>query len=235
MPRSDGRLTRLGPAAIELVIFDCDGVLIDSERLAVKVDVVVLRELGWPLSEAEVIERFVGRSDRDRKAAIEAHLGRKLPAGWDERFKPLYEQAFAAELAPVEGVLEALDRITLPSCVASSGTHEYLRHTLGLTGLDVRFAGRIFSADDVARGKPAPDLFLHAADQMAAKPACCVVVEDSRPGVEAARAAGMRALAFTGGLSPAALLDGPNTTLFEDMRELPSLLNQCNTATHRRR
>jgi HAD superfamily hydrolase (TIGR01509 family) len=224
--RSEGRFSPTGPAPVELVIFDCDGVLIDSERLAVKVDVVVLRELGWPLSEAEVIERFVGRSDRDTKAAIEAHLGRLLPADWDEPFKPLYEQAFAAELAPVDGVLDALDRITLPSCVASSGTHDYLRHTLGLTGLYERFAGRIFSADDVPRGKPAPDLFLHAAEQMAATPASCVVVEDSRPGVEAARAAGMRAFAFTGGLAPAELLDGPNTTLFDDMRELPRLLEQ---------
>jgi HAD superfamily hydrolase (TIGR01509 family) len=172
-----------------------------------------------------VIERFVGRSDRDTQAAIEAHLGRKLPAGWSERYKPLYRQAFAAELTPVAGVLDALNRIALPSCVASSGTHEYLRYTLGLTGLYERFAGRIFSADDVARGKPAPDLFLHAAEQMGVAPAACVVVEDSRPGVEAARAAGMRVLAFAGGLTPVALLDGPNTILFEDMRELPALLD----------
>lgn len=214
------------PGPLELVIFDCDGVLIDSERLAVKVDVLVLRELGWPLSEAEVIERFVGVSNRDTQAAIEAHLGRKLPDRWEERFKPLYEQAFANQLAPVEGVLEALERIALPSCVASSGTHEYLRYTLGLTGLYERFAGRIFSAEDVARGKPAPDLFLHAAERMGAQPTACAVVEDSRSGVEAARAAGMRVLAFAGGLSPVELLEGPNTVLFEEMRELPALLDR---------
>jgi HAD superfamily hydrolase (TIGR01509 family) len=216
--------------SVELVILDCDGVLIDSERLAVRVDVEVFRELGWPLSEEEMIERFVGRSDRDTQLEIEAHLGRKLPAGWHERFKPLYEQAFEAELAPVDGVLDALDRITMPCCVASSGTHEYLRYTLGLTGMYERFAGRIFSADDVARGKPAPDLFLHAAERMAAAPAACVVVEDSRSGVEGARAAGMRVLAFAGGLSPAELLDGPNTLVFEDMRELPQLLDDIPAA-----
>jgi HAD superfamily hydrolase (TIGR01509 family) len=232
--RSKGRLTHLAPGSVELVIFDCDGVLIDSERLAVKVDVLVLRELGWPLSEAEVVERFVGRSDRDTQAAIEAHLSRKLPIDWEQQVQRLYRQAFEANLAPVDGVLEALDRITLPSCVASSGTHEYLRYTLGLTGLYERFEGRIFSAEDVARGKPAPDLFLHAAEQMMAKPARCVVVEDSRSGVEAARAAGMRTLAFTGGLSPAELLDGPNTILFEDMRELPRLLDQSSAAALRR-
>jgi HAD superfamily hydrolase (TIGR01509 family) len=211
-------------AAVDLLIFDCDGVLIDSERLGVKVDVAAMHELGWPLSESEVIERFVGRSDRENRLAIEAHLGHALPGGWAEALQERYREAFADALTPVEGVLEALDRITLPSCVASSATHEHLRYTLGLTGLYDRFAGRIFSADDVARGKPAPDLFLHAAAQMHAEPEHCVVVEDSRPGVEAARAAGMRVLAFAGGLSSGEVLAGANTVVFEDMRELPSLL-----------
>jgi HAD superfamily hydrolase (TIGR01509 family) len=216
----------MAAASAELVIFDCDGVLVDSERLAVKVDVVLLRELGWPLSETEVIDRFVGRSDRDTQAAIEAHLGRRLPAGWQDTLTARYHEAFAAELTPVAGVVGALDRITLPTCIASSGTHEHLRYTLSLTGLYERFAGRIFSAQDVSRGKPAPDLFLHAAASMSAEPAACVVVEDSRPGVEAARAAGMRVLAFAGGLTPPDLLAGPNTTVFADMRELPGLLDQ---------
>ena len=211
--------------AVELVIFDCDGVLIDSERLGVEVDVMALRELGWPLSETEAIARFVGRSDRENRAAIEAHLDRKLPDGWGDQVDERYRQAFATALTPVDGVLEALDRISLPTCVASSGTHEHLRYTLELTGLYDRFAGRIFSADDVGRGKPAPDLFLLAAERMDAKPARCVVVEDSRPGVEAARAAGMRVLAFAGGLTAAELLDGPDTIVFYDMRELPSLLD----------
>jgi HAD superfamily hydrolase (TIGR01509 family) len=148
-----------------------------------------------------------------------------LPPGWEKQFEPLYRRAFEAELAPVEGVVQALDRIRLPSCVASSGTHDYLRYTLGLTGLYERFEGRIFSAEEVASGKPAPDLFLHAAERMAAEPAGCVVVEDSRAGVQAARAAGMRVLAFAGGLTPVELLDGPDTVMFDDMRELPGLLD----------
>jgi HAD superfamily hydrolase (TIGR01509 family) len=212
------------PGSIELVIFDCDGVLIESERLAIEVDVVVLRELGWPLSKDEVIERFVGRSDRDTRAEIEAHLGRKLPSDWGAQYDALYRDVFANKLAPVDGIVEALDRIPLPNCVASGGTHEYLRYTLGLTGLYERFTGRIFSSEDVARGKPAPDLFLHAADQMGVEPERCVVVEDSRPGVEAARAAGMPVLAFGGGLTAAELLDGPDTIVFGEMRELPRLL-----------
>jgi HAD superfamily hydrolase (TIGR01509 family) len=214
-------------AAVELVIFDCDGVLIESERLGVKVDVLALRELGWPLSEAEVIARFVGRSDRENRAAIEAHLGRNLPDGWAEQIEARYRRAFATELTPVDGVLEALDQISVPTCVASSATHEHLRYTLGLTGLYDRFAGRIFSADDVANGKPAPDLFLHAADRMGVEPGDCVVVEDSRPGVEAARAAGIRVLAFAGGLTPDEALAGPDTIVFDDMRELPKLLDRA--------
>src|SRR3954470_10452673 len=125
--------------AIELVIFDCDGVLVDSERLAVRVDVRVLAELGWPLTEADIIERFMGRSDAYMVAEIEAHLGRRLPPDWEDGFQPLYRETFAAELTPVDGVIEALDAITVPTCVASSGTHEKMRFTLGLTGLYDRF------------------------------------------------------------------------------------------------
>jgi HAD superfamily hydrolase (TIGR01509 family) len=216
--------------AVELVIFDCDGVLIDSERLAVKVDVEVLGELGWPLTEAEVIKRFVGRSDRDAHAEIEAYLGHRLPHGFDEAVEHRYRDAFADALTPVEGVLDALDQIALPTCVASSGTHDHMRFTLGLTGLYERFAGRIFSAEDVANGKPAPDLFLYAAARMATPPAGCVVVEDSGPGVHAARAAGMRVLAFAGGLSMPAALEGPDTIVFDDMRNLPNLVDQLGNA-----
>jgi len=209
---------------ISLVIFDCDGVLVDTERIAVRIDVIVLTELGWPMTEAEVVERFMGRSDEEMTAEIEAHLGRRLPASWEEPFRHLYRQAFEAELEPVAGVVEALDAIAIPTCVASSGTHEKIRFTLGLTGLYERFAGRIFSVSDVARGKPAPDLFLHAAGRMGVPPAQCAVVEDSRYGVEAARAAGMRAFGYAGGLAPKGALDGPQTIVFEDMRELPGLL-----------
>jgi HAD superfamily hydrolase (TIGR01509 family) len=199
-------------------------VLIDSERIAVRTDVKVLASLGWHLTEAECIERFVGLSDKSIKAAIEAQLGCVLPDDWDQKFQPLYREAFAAELTPVPGVVDALDQITLPTCVASSSSHDKLRFTLGLAGLYERFAGRIFSAYDVARGKPAPDLFLHAAARMGVAPEACAVVEDSRYGVEAARAAGMRAFGFAGGLTPRAWLEGPGTVVFTDMRALPGLL-----------
>lgn len=213
------------------MIFDCDGVLVDSERLAVRIDVRVLAELGWALTEREVIERFMGRSDEFMRAEIEAQLGRRLPADWDSTLRHLYRDAFAAELTPVAGIVEALDQITLPTCVASSGTHEKIRYTLGLTGLYDRFVGRIFSVSEVARGKPAPDLFLHAAARMGVAPAACAVVEDSRYGVEAARAAGMLALAFAGGLTPAEHLRGTNTVVFSEMCELPRILARVARAT----
>ena len=209
---------------IRLVIFDCDGVLVDSERISVRIDVVVLARVGWVMTEADVIERFMGRTDEYMASQIEAHLGRPLPADWDAPFQHLYRDAFEAELTPVDGILEALDRIALETCVASSGTRERMRYTLGLTGLYNRFAGRIFSATEVAHGKPAPDLFLHAASRMGVNPGDCAVIEDSRYGVEAAGAAGMRAFGYAGGLTPRHRLEGPDTVVFEDMRELPRIL-----------
>ena len=208
---------------VELVIFDCDGVLVDSERLAVRVEARLITELGWPLSEADVLERFVGRSDAYMLAEIEHTLGRPVP-DWQSRYERELHAAFHAELTTVDGIEAALDTIGLPTCVASSGTHTKLALTLGLTGLLPRFAGRIYSATDVANGKPAPDLFLHAADRCGVDPTRCVVIEDSRSGVAAARAAGMRSFGYAGGLTPAEWLEGPDTIVFNTMADLPGLI-----------
>jgi HAD superfamily hydrolase (TIGR01509 family) len=208
----------------DLVIFDCDGVLVDSERLAVRVEAEYLAELGWPLSQAEIVERFLGRTAEYMDEAVEARLGSRLPGDWKDQFQRRYREAFAAELVAVDGVEEALDQITAPTCVASSGSHDKLRFTLGHTGLYERFEGRIFSGYEVANGKPAPDLFLHAAARMGADPARCAVIEDSLYGVLAARAAGMRAFGYAGGLTTPERLEGEATVVFDDMRELPRLL-----------
>ncbi|MEU2158185.1 HAD family hydrolase [Streptomyces sp. NPDC019396] len=209
---------------IELVIFDCDGVLVDSERIAARVQVALGVELGWPLTEDEVVRRFIGRSHAAIRGQIAERLGEETAALWHKRFEQLHAEEVDAGLRPVDGLPEALDAIALPTCVASSGSHEKMRHTLGRTGLYERFAGRVFSATEVARGKPAPDLFLYAAERMGADPAACAVVEDSRPGVEAARAAGMRAFGYAGGLTPGERLTGPGTVVFDDMRTLPGLV-----------
>lgn len=207
---------------VELVIFDCDGVLVDSERLSVRTEVQLLGELGWSISEDEVIERFVGRSDAHMLSVIEAQLGRPVPEFMTQYRERLFA-AFDRDLAAVPGIAEALDRIEslgLATCVASSGTHDKMARTLGRTRLLERFHGRIYSATQVAHGKPAPDLFLFAAASMGVDPARCVVVEDSRYGVEAARAAGMRSVGFAGGLTPAAWLEGPGTVVIDDMAQL---------------
>lgn len=204
------------------MIFDCDGVLVDSERLSVRTEVQLLGELGWSVSEDEVIERFVGRSDAHMLAVIEAQLGRPVPEFITQYRERLYA-AFDRELTAVPGVSEALDRLeslALATCVASSGTHDKMARTLGRTGLLERFDGRIYSATQVTRGKPAPDLFLFAAATMSVDPSRCIVVEDSRYGVEAARAAGMRSVGFAGGLTPADWLEGPGTVVIEDMAQL---------------
>jgi HAD superfamily hydrolase (TIGR01509 family) len=211
---------------LELVIFDCDGVLVDSEPIAVRVDLVVLTRVGLQMSEAEVIERFVGRSPAVMTAAMEEHLGHILSADCKQEFERLYTDAFEDELVAVDGVHDALDRISLPTCVASSSEPNSLHRKLMLTGLHERFAGNIFSASEVANGKPAPDLFLHAAARMGVSPARCVVVEDSRYGVQAARAADMDVLAYAGGLTSAQSLAGVRTTVFDDMHRLPTLINQ---------
>ncbi|MGH2889026.1 MAG: HAD family hydrolase [Solirubrobacteraceae bacterium] len=215
------------PASPELVIFDCDGVLVDSEPIAVAIDALILKHYGLALSETEIVERFVGRSPPAMTEFIEARLGRALPAGWHEQFSPMFERAFEAELHPVDGIEDALARIEMRTCVASSSNPRELERKLRLTGLYERFAGRIFSAAEVANGKPAPDLVLHAARRMGVEPAGCVVVEDSRHGVAAARAAGMHVFAYAGGVTPGGALRGPRTTVFDEMRELPELLDRA--------
>ena len=209
------------PASPAHVVFDCDGVLVDSEPLSIEVDRQMLAELGWELSLDEIIDRFVGRSHEHFLLEVTDHLGHPPPPGWDEASTPRYRAAYAHRLQPVPGIVEALDLITLPSCVASSGTHDKMTFTLGLTGLLDRFEGRLFSATEVSRGKPAPDLFLHAARTMGWDPSSCVVVEDSPSGVDAALAAGMRAIAYAGGVSRADRLARPGVTLITDMRDLP--------------
>jgi len=213
-----------------LVIFDCDGVLVDTERIGAKVGAEVLTRLGWQLGPQDVLDRFLGCTEEYFAQQVQQQVGRRLPPGWDAEIDALADASYEAELQPVPGVeavLADLDSRGVPTCVASNGSHEKMRRTLGLTGLHTRFAGRIFSARDVARGKPAPDLYLHAAQAMGAAPERCVVVEDSPRGVQAARAAGMACIGYAG-LTPASRLAGPGVTVRESMDgvldELRSLL-----------
>jgi HAD superfamily hydrolase (TIGR01509 family) len=211
----------------DLVIFDCDGVLVDSERLTVGVEARLLTELGWPHTAEQVVERFMGRTSSYQLGEVEARLGRQVMLDFDDRSTREVREAFERELRAVEGIEHLVDRLHragVPTCVASSGTHERMRHTLGITGLYDTFAGRIYSATEVDHGKPAPDLFLHAARQMGAEPGGCAVVEDSVHGVRAAVAAGMTVYGFAGGLTPAEALAGAGATVFHEMTELVDVL-----------
>jgi len=209
---------------IELVIFDCDGVLVDSEPIALRVNVESFAEFGHTVTEELIIHEFLGKSNDAILEIAGTWIGPERALEWNTKFRKLYYDTLAERVEAVDGVIEALDRIDIPMCVASSGTKEKMRITLGRTGLYERFEGRIFSATEVANGKPEPDLFLHAAFQLGVQPAACAVIEDSQYGVQAARAAGMRSFGYAGGVTPAAWLEGPGTTVFHDMRELPALL-----------
>ena len=212
--------------AFELVIFDCDGVLVDSEPLANRVLAERLTAIGLPTTFERSVRDFMGRSWAANVAVIEERLGGPIPADFaDGYFDELYGR-FATELEPVAGIHAALDAIELPSCVASSSAHDKIRRSLELTGLIERFEGRIFSATDVERGKPAPDLFLHAASTMGVAPEHCVVVEDAPAGARAGRAAGMTVLGYAG-LTDAAVLRAEGARVFASMDELPGLVSDC--------
>lgn len=217
---------------LELVIFDCDGVLVDSERLVVEVEAQICLERGWGLTEKDIIREFVGLSDSAMRARLSELVGEELGPDWDAAYTDRYRSALERDLEAVPGVAQAIDDIEgagLATCIASSGSHQKMALTLGRTGLLDRFAGRIFSATDpeVAAGKPAPDLFLHAAACMGVRPANCAVVEDSPYGIAAAAAAGMTPYGFAGSVIPASRLAADGVTVFDSMSELPALL-----ATH---
>ena len=215
------------PGAIELVIFDCDGVLVDSEPIAARVGAAVLAELGWSVTPEELIRRFAGSTDQYWRDSIESELGRALDDDWEAPYQSWYADAFDSELRAVPGVVDVLKSLGVPFCVASNGAHDKIRKNLSRVGLLAAFEGRIFSAQDVREGKPAPDLFLHAAQSMGVSAARCAVIEDSPTGLAAARAAGMQCFAYASGLIPVARLTGPATTVFDDMSQLPKLIASC--------
>ena len=181
-----------------LLIFDCDGVLVDSELVALEVLSAMMTEYGHPMDVAACRDAFMGQHNDDIVHGIEARIGRALP-GEGPRMRQRMLARLERELKPIPGTAALLERLHGPRCVASSSDRERIKLTLRWTHLDRFFGDAIFSGLDVARGKPAPDLFLHAAARMGIAPAGCVVIEDSVPGVLAGVSAGMRVLGFTGG------------------------------------
>ena len=181
-----------------LLIFDCDGVLVDSESLSCRIDAEFLTQIGIPYTAEEIARQFLGVSLKTMIARIEAERGCRLPDDFSERLNRILFARFETDLKPIEGVRDAILSLPYPRCVASSSVPERIALSLRITGLSDLFDD-IFSSTQVPRGKPAPDLFLHAASNMKARPEDCVVIEDSVAGVQAALAAGMRVIGFTGG------------------------------------
>ena len=210
-----------------LVIFDCDGVLVDTERLTVGLEARLLTELGWEMDADEVVRRWMGRTSKTQLAEVEAQLGPERTREFERRTDGELLEIFERELSAVDGVADLVEQVHeagVTTCVASSGTHERMRQTLGLTGLYDAFDGRIFSATEVEHGKPAPDLFLHAAASIGVDPSDCAVVEDSVYGVQAGVAAGMTVFGFAGGLAPEEALADAGAVTFEAMADLVPLL-----------
>jgi HAD superfamily hydrolase (TIGR01509 family) len=207
-----------------LVIFDCDGVLVNSEHISHSILHALLIEHGAMISYEETVERFLGTSTAGFLEKVGAIVGGRCTSGFLDRFRNECLAAFLERLTAVPGVEDVLRSLSVPFCVASNGRHLKMKATLGMAGLLKYFDGRIFSVEDVSQPKPAPDLFLHAAQTFGAAPRECVVVEDSPTGIQAARAAGMRTLGFAAITSAHRLLSAGAHSVFDSMNELPSLL-----------
>ncbi len=212
-----------------LLIFDCDGVLVDSEMIASRLLAKALTAEGFVISAAESRARFTGQSMASVVSATEKELGHALPDDFLDRLRANDIPVFEKELKAIPGIRKATEKLPQARCVASSGSPEKINHSLELTGLIDLFRPNLFSTLSVKNGKPAPDLFLYAAEQMGQRPADCIVVEDSPAGIKAGRAAQMTVFAFTGGahVDPSHMerlqAAGP-ALLFDDMCDLPSLL-----------
>jgi HAD superfamily hydrolase (TIGR01509 family) len=210
-----------------LIIFDCDGVLVDSEPITQRVFARMLQELGLSLRPEEMFEHFTGRSMSHCSEVIARMLQRPLPADFLEQYAERTTAVLHAELRAVPEIEMALDCIEAAGvqyCVASSGSHAKMRTTLTITGLLPRFDGKLFSATDVPRGKPAPDVFLHAAARLGVPPAECCVIEDTPAGVAAAVAAGMEVLGYCAATAEHRLVEAGADRVFKSMSALPGLL-----------
>ena len=208
-----------------LVIFDCDGVLVDSELITNRVFAQMLNELGIAISLEDMFERFVGRSMPQCLEILAKLLGRPVPQHFVEEFQTRSATALKAELKAVPDIEMVLAAMRVPYCVASSGTHEKMHTTLGVTGLLAQFRGKMYSVTEVAQSKPFPDVFLHAARQHGVMPADCAVIEDTPTGVRAGVAAGMTVFGYCALTPKQRLIEAGAHHTFERMRDLPNLIS----------
>lgn len=219
--------------SFDLVIFDCDGVLVDSERVANEVFADILREeCGLDYTLEQMFATFVGHSRLQCLEIVEGLLGVAPPPRLEQRYQDDINAALLQSVAAVPGIAEVLAELEIPCCVASGGSHEKMKITLGKTGLSGYFSGNIFSTSDVARSKPHPDIYLHAANSMGvADPTRCLVVEDSPLGVSGGVAAGMTVFGFAEMMPVAKLLANGAHLTFDSMFELPGLIARHREST----
>ncbi|WP_394781168.1 HAD family hydrolase [Undibacterium sp.] len=211
----------------DLVAFDCDGVLVDSEPITIRILADLLNELGWEISYEETMHTFVGRSVRDEIAIIEAQIGGPLPPDFMADFIKRRDRGLTESITPIPGIADAIRQLqesNMPFCVATGADRAKMHITLGRTGLLPHFEGKMFSGMEVARTKPAPDVYLLAAQTMGVDPARCVVIEDTATGVAAGVAAGMTVYGFAAIADPRLLLAAGATCVFKDMQSLPGLV-----------
>jgi HAD superfamily hydrolase (TIGR01509 family) len=209
---------------LALVIFDCDGVLVDSEVITSRVFTGMLNELGIAVTNEEVFDKFVGRSMSQCLEMIAELMGRKVPENFVSQYHVRTAVALKSDLKAVSGVEAMLESIQVPYCVASNGSHDKMQTTLGITGLLSKFQGKLYSVSEVARGKPFPDVFLYAAGKSGVPPCDCAVVEDTPTGVTAGVAAGMTVYGYCAHTPAQRLIDAGAHCTFGRMSELPGLL-----------
>jgi HAD superfamily hydrolase (TIGR01509 family) len=214
-------------ARFDMVAFDCDGVLVDSEPITCGVLADMLNELGWKISLEETIRTFVGRSVRDEIAIIEARIGKPIQPDFYEEFVARRNVMLEQAIVPVQGVEAAVGALAeqkIPFCVVSGADRAKMRLTLGKTGLLPWFDGKLFSGMEVARTKPAPDVYLLAAETMGIAPSRCVAIEDTPTGVTAGVAAGMTVFGYAERMDAQLLLDAGAVRTFSDMAQLPQMV-----------
>ena len=219
---------RVKKSRFDLVIFDCDGVLVDSELITNRIFAGMLNEMGIPVSLDDMFEQFVGRSMPQCLELTAELLGRPVPDGFLPEFQARTAAALKSELKAVPDIEEVLATMGIPFCVASSGTHEKMHTTLGVTGLLPKFQGKMYSVTEVAKSKPAPDVFLYAARQSGVDASACAVIEDTPTGVRAGVAAGMTVFGYCALTPQQRLIAAGAHYTFERMRDLPELIRRCN-------
>jgi len=216
------------PKKVNLIIFDCDGVLVDSEKICIQALRDLLGKHGISRSYQEVVDTFHGLSQSQTTDQLNVIFKANIPADFSRLFVITSLQRLQNELKPVEGVHALLNEITIPFCVASNGTRSKVISSLSITGLLEKFKGRIFCAEDVKNPKPHPELFLMAANTLSVRPENCLVVEDSIAGIQAARAAGMRVYAYPGVTSREKLLAANPSMILSEMKDMRDIILSLN-------